>query len=379
MRIGMNAYIAGRHHEGIARYITGLAEGLGEMGADVHTFSDRPLGGPLAVMSRQHVFKMPVYTLWEQLGLPMALARSKLSLFHAPGFVLPLLSFLPGVVTIHDLCYLLFPDCFPARRRRYFEWLVPPSLRKARLIIAVSRQTRDDLCKFMAVAEEKVRVVYNGVGAQFRPGDRRALSIRDKYGLPPKMALFVGRLEPRKNLGRLIRALSVLRRTRAFEHKLVLAGQSDFGHERLLQLRSELNIEDDVLFTGFVPDSDLPALYNAADLFIYPSLYEGFGLPLLEAMACGTPTITSRTSSLREVAGEASLLVDPYDTFGMAKAMADVLSSRSLREKLSEAGLKQAAKFTWSRAASETMSVYQEVLEQPSVENLKVSVRRSRS
>jgi glycosyltransferase involved in cell wall biosynthesis len=289
-----------------------------------------------------------------------------LGLFHAPGFVLPLFNSLPGVVTVHDLAYLLYPAHFPTKRRHYFQWLVPPSLRRARRIITVSENSKRDLCRLLAVPEEKVRVIYNGVEPQFRVATQPALveRVRAKYELPPKIVLSVGVLEPRKNLERLVQAFALLRQ-RGIEHRLVLVGAAGWGYENLLRLPRELGLDDAVRFLGFVSQADLPLLYNAADLFVYPSLYEGFGLPALEAMACGTPVVVSHVSSLPEVVGDAGVLVDPHSVEGIAEAIYRCLRSDGLREELREAGLKQAARFSWHEAARQTLQVYREVLAIP--------------
>lgn len=367
MKVGVNGFIAARSTAGVARHCQGLLQAMAALNSEleVHTFSDRPLDTNVPGCStlRQHVFRAPVYTLWEQIGLPLLLARSGLALFHSPAFVLPLLGPLPGVVTIHDLTHVLFPSYHPIRRRRYLRWLMPSSLRRARRIITVSYHTKKDLCRLFGVPEDKVRVVYNGVGSEFRVVDQpeRLEDFRSRYGLPVKFVLYVGTIEPRKNLDRLIHAFDLLRQ-QGVEHQLVLAGARGWGCEGLRQLPTELGLEGEVCFLDFVPEADLPLLYNAADVLVYPSLYEGFGLPALEAMACGTPVVASNTSSLPEVVGSGGLLVDPYDAESLADAILQSLRSPSLREELRESGLKQAAQFTWSRAAKQTLAVFKEAL-----------------
>jgi glycosyltransferase involved in cell wall biosynthesis len=234
------------------------------------------------------------------------------------------------------------------------------SVRRARRVIAVSESTKNDLVKIYGISPAKIDVVHNGVDASFQPlpADQVA-SFRQQKRLPDRFILFVGTLEPRKNIVRLIEAYAMLPKERP---PLVLVGGKGWFYDEIFARVEELELTGDVRFAGFVPAEELPLWYNAADLFVYPSIYEGFGLPALEAMACGTAVITSTASSLPEVVGEAGQLVDPADTDAMANAMAQVLAKSDLQQEMIAAGLAQAAGFSWHNAARGTVDSYRRAL-----------------
>jgi len=229
-------------------------------------------------------------------------------------------------------------------------------------VLADSESTRNDVIELLGASPDRVRVVYPGVDARFRRvQDAQALAgVRQHYHLPERFVLGVGTLQPRKNLQRLIEAYAQLELSA--DIKLVVFGGTGWMYEGIFQRVEELGLQDAVCFPGYAADEDLPALYTLADLFAFPSLYEGFGLPPLEAMACGTPVVTSNVSSLPEVVGAAALTVDPYDVKALANAMWRLLNEPSLRSTMVQRGLAQAREFTWSRAAEKLLHVYQEVL-----------------
>ncbi len=297
---------------------------------------------------------------WEQLVQPFVLHQEKVDLLHSLAFVTPLLSSCPSVITIYDLSFLLFPQGFKCLKRLYLTAFTPPSARKARCIITISESTRRDTIRLLEVSPKKVDVVYCGVGKAFRPlSEREVASFRQKRGLPERFILFIGTIEPRKNVARLIEAYSRLGDKQV---KLIVGGAKGWLYKEVFARVEELGLTDDVLFPGYIPSDELPLWYNAAELFVYPSLYEGFGLPPLEAMACGTPVITSNVSSLPEVVGEAGLTVDPTDSEGLAEAMNQVLGDKALRQSMRERGLARASLFSWTKAARETIKVYRRAL-----------------
>ena len=302
----------------------------------------------------------PVRILWEQCLAPAATRRWRLDLLHAPVNVVPLAGPRPLVLTVHDLAFLRYPEHYPPLKQRYLAALTRRSARGADLVIAVSGQTREDVVELCGVRPEKIVVVPNGVDASLRPvRDADVLqAFRQAHGLPNEFVLFLGTLQPRKNLEGLLRAYA---RARA-ELPLVVAGARGWRESRIFQLVKELDLVDRVRFTGYVRPEDLPLWYSAATAFVYPSLYEGFGLPVLEAMACGTPVITSATSSLPEVAGDAAILVDPRDTDALARALRELAGSPRLRAELSAAGLERARAFSWERTARETLQAYRQAL-----------------
>lgn len=297
---------------------------------------------------------------WEQLVQPFALWQEKIDLLHSLAFVTPLLSPCPSVVTIYDLSFLIFPEGFKDAKRLYLTLLTPPSAQKARRIITISESTKRDTVRLLGVSSERVDVVYCGVDKAFHPlPEGEVASFRQKRGLPERIMLFVGTIEPRKNVARLVEAYSRLREGQV---KLVIGGARGWLCEEVFARVEELGLTGDVLFPGYIPLDELPLWYNAAELFVYPSLYEGFGLPPLEAMACGTPVITSNVSSLPEVVGKAGLTVDPMDSDSLAEAMKQVLSDEALRQSMRERGLARASRFSWAKAARETVEVYRRAL-----------------
>jgi glycosyltransferase involved in cell wall biosynthesis len=270
------------------------------------------------------------------------------------------------VFTLHDTAYLVFPEYHLPRNRIYLRTMMPRFLRGADRIIAVSENTRRDALRFYALDPEKIEVIPEGVEARFRPDvDREAISIvRHRYALPDRFILSVGTIEPRKNLGTLVDAYAALR-PRHPEVGLVLAGSRGWLYERFFaQLRS-LGLEDHVTFTGHVADGDMPALLAAAEVFAFPSEFEGFGLPPLEAMASGIPVVSSNAASLPEVVGDAGLLVPPRDVGEWVAAIARLLDDGPLRTELAARGVARARLFSWDTAADRTLEVYRSVMPEP--------------
>lgn len=303
---------------------------------------------------------------WEQLVLPGALARAGADLVHGLVNVLPLTTRLPGVVTVHDLTFVRTPELLPPLKRAYQTWFARASVARARRVIAVSQQTAADLLACFGVPTGRVDVVYNGVAPEFRPGSAESSTrFRQHRGLPERYLLYLGTLEPRKNLELLVGAFARWRRQAPPEDQavhLVLAGAKGWYYEAIFRRVQELGLSDAVSFPGFIPAAELPDWYRAAEGFLYPSLLEGFGLPVLEAMACGVPVVCSQSPSLLEVAGNAALSVSAYDEEALAHAIQLVTSQPGLRAALAAQGLARARTFTWRRCAEETLAVYRRVL-----------------
>ncbi len=369
MRIGLNAHLLslsqGYRGAGISWYIYNLLLHLPQADQDneyIAFLGERRVDFPSLTLriSRLPTIKPPVRVLWEQFIQPLELVREAINLLHSLAFVQPLICPCPSVITIYDLSFLFFPEGFRPLNRTYLSLFTTYSARRADRVIAISASTREDIVRHLGVEPGRVDVVYPGVDDAFRPiADRgRLAAFREKRGLPERIILFVGTIEPRKNVERLVRAYARLRRESDLPHKLVIGGAGGWLYEGVFAAVEELGLGDDVLFPGYIPRDELPLWYNAAGLFIYPSLYEGFGLPPLEAMACGTPVIASNTSSLPEVVGEAGLLVDPYDVEGMAEAMFKALTDEGLREEMRRRGLERAREFSWLKTARETVRVY---------------------
>ena len=302
--------------------------------------------------------------VWEQTSLPIDLRRRGARLLHSPHHSTPLLSPCPRVVTVHDVTFFLIPERYPATRRLFFQALTFISVRRARAVIVPSRSAADDLRVVLNPPLSKVQVTHEGVDPAFRPLDRdeAARIARERHGLIPGYVLSLGTLEPGKNRTTLLRALRLLV-DEGRDVTLAIVGQSvGWGGSADEALMHDLGLEDRVRFTGYVPDADLPALYNAAGVFVFPSLHEGFGLPALESLACGTPVVASGRSSLPEVVGEAALLIDPEDPDAIAAAIGRVLDEPTLDVLLRQAGLERAAEFTWEKCAEATVAVYRDVL-----------------
>lgn len=302
---------------------------------------------------------------WEQSLLPLALRREKVDLLHGLVNVLPLATTIPGIVTVHDLSFVRMPEKLRMAKRWYLTQLCRASVEKAQRVIAVSGQTADDLIHFFNLPAKRISVIHNGVADHFVPQAPAAVAaFREQQQLPARFLLYLGTLEPRKNLPLLIRAYARWRKEAAVaaqEVDLVLAGGKGWFYEEIFQLVETLGLTQRVHFPGFIPDGDLPLWYSAAETFIYPSLFEGFGLPVLEAMACGTPVICSDIASLREVVGDSALTFAAEDERALSAFIEEVISQPALRADLQARGQQQADKFSWRQTAAATYALYQSV------------------
>ena len=376
-RIGINAQKLSTsqsyHAAGTSRYVYSLLRELRALDPPESIFAY--LGGvdpPLDLRRTERFItrragwpthRPSVRIAWEQLVLPGWLHHDTVTLLHGPVNALPIAWRGPSVVTILDLTFVLLPDAFNRANRLYLHWMVAFAAARATRIIAISEATRQDIIARLRVPPERVQRIYCGVESRFEPlaDGLEVRAHREKWGLKEGFILFLGTIEPRKNLVRLIDAYAELRRRGTTDRPLVLAGGRGWGDEMIVRRAQEAGVEESVRFVGFVPEHEMPLWYNAADLFVYPSEYEGFGLPALEALACGTPVVASNRSSLPEVVGDAGVLVDPTDTAAMADAMQRVLEDERLQAHLSAAGPEQARPFTWRRMAEETLDVYRGV------------------
>lgn len=292
--------------------------------------------------------------------------KNRVDLLHVPSPWAPTPVPVPLVSTVHDVTPLLYPRSLPQLARLRYKRQLGRTLEEARRIITVSQISFSALSAYAGVNAAKVRVIRNGVSERFRPQTVREtlLAVRRRYELPEKFVFWVGNFRPEKNLAFLIQAWARLQKRLPEPLSLVLAGAQTGDFHRLRREVSRHGIEEAVLFPGFIRDDDLPVVYSAATVFVFPSLYEGFGLPPLEAMACGTPCVVSNSSSLPEVTGSAALLFNPTSLDDFENCMLRVLTQPELRKKLRREGIKQSALFPWSKAADETLRVYQAVLEE---------------
>src|SRR5579864_578819 len=306
--------------------------------------------------------------LWHRAKLPLPAdwLSGPVDLYHCPDFVLPPLRKARGILTVHDLAFLMRPDCADHRLRAYLEEVVPRSVRRADFIIADSENTRNDLVVLLGVKPTSIAVVPGGVEDRFKrvTDPRQIQRARTRLGIGDEpFVLAIGVIEPRKNLNRLMDAFQVLKQRGNVpkDLKLVLAGGKGWLYDDIFEHHAESRVRDDIVLPGFVSDDLLPAIYSTAEVLAFPSLYEGFGLPILEAMACGTPVVASRASCLPEVAEGAALLVDPNNVEGLTSALELVLLDGDLRMRLINQGLERAGEYTWRRAAEQLLGVYRMV------------------
>lgn len=308
-------------------------------------------------------FSTPKRFFWDQLTYPIVAKKHGADLLHQPCFSAPFLFKGPVVITIHDLISMLFPENIPFASRMFYSKWMPITYRKATKIITVSASTKNDIVRILDIPAEKITVIPLAVEDKFKkPLTKSEVeSVKDKYQIKSDYILHVGTLEPRKNLHFLISVFAKLIRDEANDNlNLVIVGKKGWYFEGLFELVKESGLKDRVIFTGYVDDEDKPAIYQGAKMFAFPSLYEGFGLPPLEAMASGVPVISSNTSSMPEVIGEAGILIDPKDEKKWIEAITRVNTDEPKRKSMIEANKVQVAKFDWSKTAQKTIDIYEQ-------------------
>ncbi len=374
MRIYLDLSPVLHQKAGLGRYARTLAEHLIAQDPFNHytafaygKFADAALSPELRRLPRANVpldvrpWRMSVW-LAHAAGISFDRFFPRADIFHATEHLLPPFRNVKTVFTLHDLIFQFFPEYHLPLNRWYLVNAMPHFVRRADAIIAVSECTKRDAITIYDLPPEKITVIYEGVNPALRPVEDPATisHARAHYAKNRRFILFLSTIEPRKNLIRLIDALRALH-LRGFNHRLLIAGRTGWLYQDVFAHLRKTGMQDRVDLLGFVPDSDLPALMAAADAFVFPSLYEGFGLGPLEAMACGAPVVASNTSSLPEILGDAALYVNPTDTADIAVGIERVLTNPELRAELRARGLAQAAKFSWERAARETLGVYEKV------------------
>lgn len=299
---------------------------------------------------------------WQQVEVPRRAKRASADLLHIPGFDAPLRKPCPVVLTVHDLIGSLYPRNLPPVSRFYWSRWLPFTIRSADAIIVDSTSTKDDLVRILGVRPEKITVVLLGVHERFRPQAEPArAALRERYQLRQPYLLYVGTLEPRKGIDTLIDSFAAL--AAQYPHDLVIAGKKGWYWDTILKRIGHHKLNNRVRVIDYVTDAELPALYSAASVFVFPSRYEGFGLPVLEAMACGTPVVCANCSSLPEVAGDGALLVPPDQPDALTAALKPILDGAGVAAQLRERGFMRAAELTWERTAYATLRVYAETLE----------------
>jgi glycosyltransferase involved in cell wall biosynthesis len=359
------------HDFGIGTYIRNLVRQLTRIDQETEYVllcqeRDRQIAGELELGRnfRAVIDRSASYSIREQISVPIVLGRQNPDLFHAPHYVLPPLVRCRSVVTIHDCIHLMFPQYLPNRLAlAYARSSIWMAARTSSRILTVSEASKRDILRFFNVPPEKITVIYNGIDQRFhvKPPDEEMARVRQRYQLEGDFVLYVGNVKPHKNLGRLLDAFHQVRQGGLDHLKLVVIGDEISKYTELRRLVHRLNLHKHIRFLGFMPDETLAVLYRLAAVFVFPSLYEGFGLPPLEAMASGTPVVTSNVSSLPEVVGDAAVLVDPNDAESIADGMRRVLTDPTLAATLTERGLARAAEFSWERSVRQINAIYREL------------------
>ncbi|MBI4831275.1 MAG: glycosyltransferase family 4 protein [Candidatus Lindowbacteria bacterium] len=376
MRIGIDATPI-TNRSGTGYYTQKLIEFLGRADCENEYFLFCP-SEYASHLERPRMFDYPNYRIiivrargqaaqaaWKQFNLPRQIHELGIELFHFPAFIASLRAEVPSVVTVHDLCFALFPETFSLLRRPYYKCVIPRSVRRCEAVIADSDATKEDIHRHLHIGNGRVRTVHLGVDpVRFyhvsEENERERL--RRQYSLPAHFILYVGTLEPRKNIPRLIRAFAYGVASKGLPHHLVIAGRKGWLFDEIFREVRALSLGSLVHFPGHIASADLSVLYSMARAFVYPSLYEGFGLPCLEAMSCATPVVTSNRSSLPEVVGDSALLVDPTSVESIANALRKVCSDDGCHRDLSERGQRRASRFSWLTTAKKTLEVYTRTL-----------------
>jgi glycosyltransferase involved in cell wall biosynthesis len=367
VRIGIDARKL--HDFGIGTYIRNLLRHLSRMDRETEFVllcrpQDREALAALGPNFRAVPEAAGNYTVAEQLKIPIALRREGVTLFHAPHYVLPPLVRCASVVTIHDCIHLMFPQYLPGRLAHgYAKASISLAAMRSTRVLTVSESSKRDILRFVDAPAEKIDVIYNAYDERFgvEPREEDVVRVRERYQLHDEFVLYAGNVKPHKNLERLIRAFDLVRK-RGLDHlKLVLIGDDISKYAALRRAVHQYQLHKYVRFLGYLPEETLAVLYRLAGVFVFPSLYEGFGLPPLEAMASGTPVVTSNVSSLPEVAGDAAVLVDPYDPQAIADGIYRVLTDEDLRVSLTRKGLARARQFSWETSVKRVRAIYGEV------------------
>lgn len=366
VRIAIDARLAAYQQAGITTYTRNLLSELPALAPDYRFIALRSRKGASLLTGAPNLEEQALWTpphhRYEQCVLPLETALSRPSLVHSPDFVPSFRRGWRAVVTVHDLAFLRFPQVVTRESERYYGQ-VARACASAERVIAVSYNTAKDIADLLGAPGDRVRVVHEAAGKDFRPfAASEVAAVRRRHGTPEGYLLFVSTIEPRKNLETLLRSLAALRQRAPIVPPLLVVGRPGWLYQAVFRLVEELGLSGHVRFLGAASTDELVALYNGALALLYPSLYEGFGLPPLEAMACGTPVACADSSSLPEVVGDAGILLPPLDVAAWATAMGRLVEDDSLRAQLRERGLRRAGQFSWRRAAAETLSVYREAL-----------------
>ena len=370
MRIAIDARKL--HDFGIGTYIRNLLRHLARIDSQTEYVllcnpADRTIVGSLGENFRAVSERSGAYSVAEQLSIPLSVKRERVDLFHAPHYMLPALTPSPTVVTIHDCIHLMFPQYLPNRLSyAYARASLWTATHKSDRILTVSETSKRDILRFFRVPSEKIDVIHNAIDERFgiQPSEEHVVRVRERYQLNEGFVLYAGNIKPHKNLERLIEAFSEVRRQGLDALKLLIIGDEISKLQALRRAVHRYKLHKYVRFLGYVPDETLAVLYRLASVFVFPSLYEGFGLPPLEAMASGTPVVTSNVSSLPEVVGDAAILVDPYDSMSIADGILRLLTNEELRTEMRTRGFARAQAYSWERSIRRIREIYGQVARQ---------------
>lgn len=370
MNIAIDLTAIPKNKSGVGRYLYNLVEWLQKIDSENSYYlfmQDDDLDGFNIYASNFHkvpvsskwLRKVPLRLLWEQLLFPKKLSRLKIDLLHSPHYTTAYFSKIRKIVNFHDFTYFVVPQMHTFLKRELFKFYIKTSLKNADSIIVISKSTQGDLENILNAKRRNVFVTPMGVDERFFLNDNRGESILGEYGIKGDYILYVGTIEPRKNVLGLLKAYNMIDYQIRDKYKLVICGKKGWMYDDIYKYIEENRLMSKVVFTGFVKDEHLPCFYRYAKLFLYPSFYEGFGIPIIEAMASGVPTITSNISSMKEVAGVACINVDPYNVDEIKNGIELLLNSEELYNELKIKGIERAKIYTWENCARKTLEAYQ--------------------
>lgn len=359
MRIAIDTQTTLGQSSGFGSYVTNLVKALKKFYPD----NEYNLICPSKTQDLSTIKRF----IWDQFTFPNLAKKEKVDILHQPCFSAPIFYSGKKIVTVHDIIPLIFPHILPFASRMYFSKWMTYSYRHADSIICDSKSTKKDIIKYLKIRPEKIKVIYLAVSDNFKPAKskKHINHIKNLYKTGDKYFIHIGTMEPRKNLDFLIKAYFKAVKSGVKEN-LVIVGKKGYNYQKLYELVDKLNLQNRVIFTGYAEDKDIPALYSGATALTFPSIYEGFGFPPLEAMACGTPVIASNASSIPEVVGSAGILLSPKNENLWVKNMIKLANSPDLAQRLKRLGLEQAKKFSWEKTARETIEIYKRIINEDS-------------